>query len=324
MSSERPPFHYSLYDLALDSDFELRGLSSSAPRPEVRRRVRIRRAEIDEPSIVDRDPWIFVDAGSQQFLAWAAVGAFRVAHDGLIEVDANPGVPDSLVSLPLLGAVMATLLHRRGLGVFHASAVSVDAHGIALLGDKGAGKSTTAGALVAAGHRLISDDIVALDYEREGAPMLLPANAELKLWPDSGERLRGAGLRRLGRIHAGINKAHYAPASPVAESVKLQRLYLLERRDEPGVRTLPAAEALSQLMRHTYMARFGMRGFGSHLPTYFQHAAHLIRDGKVRVLGVPRGLDRLDELPSLVEADLESTSSPAKYGPFHPLSAFLL
>jgi hypothetical protein len=311
MSNKPTRFHYALYGLTLDSDFELRGLPNGDTRPEAGRRVRIRRAEIDEPSFVDRDPWIFVNAGSQQFLAWAAVGAFRVT-DGLIEVDANPGVPDSLVSLPLLGAVMATLLHRRGLRVFHASAVSVDARGIALLGDKGAGKSTTAGALVAAGHRLISDDIVALDYERQDAPMLLPANAELKLWPDSGERLRAAGLRQLGRIHADIDKAHYAPASPVAESVELQRLYLLERRDEPGVRMLPAAEALSQLLRHTYMARFGTRGFGSHLPTYFQHAAHLIRDGKVRVLGVPRGLDCLGELPSLVEADLETTSPPSE------------
>lgn len=308
MTSEHPLFRYSLYGLTLDSDFELTGLPAVNASLESKHNVRIRRTRINEPSIVDREPSVFVDTGSDQFLAWGMVGAFRVGGEGLIEVDPNPDVSDALVSLPLLGAVMATLLHRRGLIVFHASAVSVRGRGIALLGDKGAGKSTTAGALVAANHRLISDDIVALDCGRDGVSVVLPANAELKLWPDSGKRLGSAGLEQIGRLHAHIDKARYTLAHKVDKPVKLERLYLLERSDEPRVRVLPASEALSQLLRHTYMARFGERGLGPHLPKYFRRAAQLVREGKVRVLEVPRGLDRLDEISPLVESDVRLAS----------------
>jgi len=48
-----------VYGLAIDSDFELRGLPA-APPDSMAPRVRITRASIREPSLAQRDPSIFV------------------------------------------------------------------------------------------------------------------------------------------------------------------------------------------------------------------------------------------------------------------------
>lgn len=294
-----------VYGLAIDSDFELRGLPA-APPDSMAPRVRITRASIREPSLAQRDPSIFVNTGSTQLLAWAMVGAFRIASDDVIEVDPNPEASDALVALPLLGAVLATLLHRRGVVVFHASAISVHGRAVALLGDKGAGKSTTAGMLAAAGHHLIADDIVALDYSRGESPLVLPSYGELKLWPDSGARLGAAGLTKVRPIHDQIDKAHYALPAAAEGPVGLERLYVLQRSGRPQARVMPAADGVAHLLRHAYLARFGDAGFGAHMQVYFERSARLARDGLVRVLEVPEGLDRLDEIPSLIERDLEA------------------
>lgn len=68
----------------------------------------------------------------------------------------------------LVGIGLGLLLHRRGVTCLHGSVVSVRERTIALLGDSGAGKSTTAAALVAEGGALISDDIAALCPDRDG------------------------------------------------------------------------------------------------------------------------------------------------------------
>lgn len=302
-AAEARRFRYRSYGLVIDSDFELGGLPVADGPGKPSQVLTIVRARIDDPVRAGREPMVFVNRGREQLLAWAMVGAFRITSDDLIEVDPNDGVADSLVALPLLGAVLATLLHRRGLMVFHASAVAVNGVAVALLGNKGAGKSTTAGALVAGGHSLIADDIVALDYS--AGPSVLPAFGQLKLWDDSGSRLREAGITRIGRLHDKVDKAHYALTDRVSsEPVPLARLYVLGRSPTPGVRGLPPSDALSLLLRHSYMARFGDAGFGGAMASCFQRAGGFVKEGSVRLLEVPDSLDAIDQIPALVEADL--------------------
>jgi len=306
-ADEAVPFRYGVFGLTLVSDFELSGLPFAGEGPAApSHTVTIARGIVRDPAIVAREPMAFVDRGGEQLLAWTMVGAFRIASHDRIEVEPNDGVSDSLVALPLLGAVLATLLHRRGLVLFHASAVSVNGLAVALLGDKGAGKSTAAAALVAAGHQLISDDIVGLDYHDPDHPLVLPAWGQVKLWDDSGAQLGETGIVEIGRLHRWVDKSHYSLAAGqfASKPVPLARLFVLGRSETPKVRPLPAPDALRQLLRHSYMARFGGKGLGDGFATHFARSARMVKDRMVRGLDAPAGLDRLHEVAGLVEADL--------------------
>lgn len=315
-------FRYRLYGLEIESDIDLGQLPFGGG--SASGLVRIIRTHIPLPTIDRSEALTFVDTGSEQLLVWSMVGAFRIASDTCIEVDPNPGVPDSLVALPLLGTVFAALLQRRGLTVFHASAVDVAGRAVVLLGHKGAGKSTTAGALVAAGRTLIADDVVALELGATGQPHVLAAAPQLRLWDDSRASLAGSAITDLGRLHGAIDKSLYALPASAPHPLPLARLYLLGRAANPGVHPMPPAEAITMLLNQSYMARFGARGFGVTMPTHFARLARLADTGRVRILAVPAGLDRLGEIAPLIEADL-AAADPAR-GPHDtfPLGAGLL
>ena len=91
----------------------------------------------------------------------------------------------------LAGPIFGCLLFVRGVTCLHASAVAVGDKAIAVLGPKGAGKSTTAAAFAMANLPVLADDIVAVS-ERNGEFVVQPAFPRLCLWPDSVEALYGA------------------------------------------------------------------------------------------------------------------------------------
>ncbi|WP_404366249.1 hypothetical protein AB5I39_10505 [Sphingomonas sp. MMS24-J45] len=103
------------------------------------------------------------------------VGAFLVEGGRHVTVAAAPGVSEPKLALFLLGTVFGFLCHQRGLFPLHASTIEIGGRAFSFAGDSGAGKSTTAAALIELGHTLLSDDISVIDLS--GAqPMILPAN----------------------------------------------------------------------------------------------------------------------------------------------------
>jgi hypothetical protein len=296
------PYRYALFGLRFASDFELPQLPAASG---VDVDVRIIRCEAAEQPETGTDGTSVQFGPAEQVLAWATVGTFRITGMDRIEVAANPGVSDALVALPLLGSVVATLLQRRGLFVVHASAAVVGGAGFALLGDKGAGKSTTAAALIAAGHGLLADDVVAIDFAAEERPAMLPAFGQLKLWDDAAGAVRGTGLERGERLHALIDKSNYRVAQGFrGEAVPLRRLYILRRGETAGVSAVAAVEAISALLRFSYVGRFGQEGFGPTLGEHFRRCSLLAARGAVRVLEVPGSLERLGEAIEVIERDL--------------------
>ena len=91
----------------------------------------------------------------------------------------------------LLGPVLGFVLRLRGVVCLHASAIAVGNCALALVGPAQAGKSTMAAAFARTGHRVLSDDVAALD-ELDGIPYVRPAYPQLRLWPDAVARLYGS------------------------------------------------------------------------------------------------------------------------------------
>ncbi|MBI4219112.1 MAG: hypothetical protein HY682_03135, partial [Chloroflexi bacterium] len=109
------------------------------------------------------------DAPGAHVLRWQGQCDFLISRDGvLIEWRAAPGVVPEWVNSTLYGVVMSYVLHIRGVGNLHASAVALPSGVIGFLADPGGGKSTLAASFAARGYPLVTDDLFALQRSGEG------------------------------------------------------------------------------------------------------------------------------------------------------------
>lgn len=169
------------------------------------------------------------------------------------------------VSPYLVGPVLGFLLRLRGRVPLHASAVAIGDRAIAFIGPNGAGKSTIAAAFARDGHRVLSDNIVAL--VDEGSSFLAePAYPRLCLWSDSVASFFGSpdALPRLtpgNGVNSWWDKRYLNLFSSKSlfqtEPLRLAAIYLLGERSPgpaiPSIEGVPPQPALIKLVANTYM-----------------------------------------------------------------------
>jgi len=300
--SGRARHFYKAYGLTVRSEVTLPELEPTAPAtPDIEIAVR----PIDFPK-GSSEGVAFHFEPERQFLSWQAVGSFLIDGTNRIDVEPAPGIDDTLLAFPLLGPVMALLLHQRGLLVLHASAINVGGRSVIFMGDKGAGKSTTAGAMIRAGHRLLTDDVVALDLSAAGRPTVLPGFPQLKLAADAAGAIPIQDAEVRPQVHPQIDKAqHRLREGFSAEAVPASRIYVLERSERAAIIPLPAVNALPAIIRFSYVTRFGRQALvGDFASTHLRQCAELAGRIGVCRLEVPAGLERIDEAVALIESDL--------------------
>ncbi len=159
-------------------------------------------------------------------------------------------------SVPVLsGVACAVLLSSAGTPLLHGAAVEHGGEAIAILGDSGQGKSTLAAALLGAGGRLLSEDLLVFtprgaDFEVE------PGYARISLLADSFEALGfGGGAARQER--EGTAKSWIDAASPDGPA-PIRRVYILAPPDPAAgagaARRLSRSAAAPALVHQLYGA----------------------------------------------------------------------
>lgn len=189
-----------------------------------------------------------------------AGGWFRFDHDavaGTLLISSTEA--DEVVEMALIGVVCATLLSRQGRTLLHGAAVAAGGAALAILGDSGRGKSTLAAALMTAGARLLSEDIIAT--EPSGDAVLVHAGYDrISLLADS---LAALGLDQGdagARLRPGSDKLWLATAAfgaaPPPVSAPLRAIYILAAPDPQTqasvAHPVPARTASLELVRHLY------------------------------------------------------------------------
>ncbi|MFK0687001.1 serine kinase [Mesorhizobium sp. IMUNJ 23033] len=296
---------YKAYGLTISSELALPELEPTAP---AAADIVIAVGPIDYPKPSLEAGTAFRFKPRQQYLAWQAVGAFLISDACRIIVDPAPGIDDQLIAFPLLGPVMALLLHQRGLLILHASAIAVGGRSAIFMGDKGAGKSTTAGAMISAGHGLLTDDVVALDLSSPDEPMIVPGFPQLKLAADAAAAIPIRQAKVRPQVHPAIDKAqHRLHGGFSPDKVPVTRLYILERGEKAAISPLPEIAALSAVIKFSYVTRFGRPALvGDFAIRHLRHCAGLAGRIGVCRLEVPTGLGRIGEAVALIEKDLAS------------------
>lgn len=302
-----PRFRYRAYGLEISSAIELPELQQSDSNASPDLTIALRR--MGRPVPGRGEPGLFVSEGEEHYFAWHEVGGFSIKAGAHIDIDPRMGAPASLLNFPLLGPVMALVLHGRGNLVLHGSALHRDRDCIVLLGDKGAGKSTTAAMLLSRGFRLLADDVVALSFA-SGAPQVMRAFPQIKLSDAATRALPLAGSVARERPMPAFPKVPVRLADDFGSEAEMPtRIYILNRADEASVEIQAPDAALRLLMRYSFMPLLEKRGWKrspADSARHFMQCAALSRTCQVATLFAPRGLDRGGELYEAVDTDLRA------------------
>ncbi len=292
---------YRIFGLTIASDI---ALDEASPERDAERAIDliIERGHIGYPlPAVGEAPHFDFGDPDGTLMVWPAAG-IRIRDNTHIVVQSPPHVPESYLAFPLLGPVMGWLLHRRGMLVLHAGAFVLNGRGIALLGDKGAGKSTTTAAFIAAGASLLTDDLLAMSVTQDARPCIHPAFPQIKLNSGSSFTLEGANIRRMPLIERGFGKRQYRLDAMAEDPTACDYIFVLERgAHDPGIEWYDGADALRALIRFSYNVRFDMAPIvqqerGRHM----RQCARIADTTRIGTLHVPPGIDRLDEVIALV------------------------
>lgn len=312
-----PAYLSRAFGLTIRSDFPIEELPSAEGAPQNLVDLDIRRDDGLQAPEADGEPAAFrlrrPDGPPVDDLWWREVGAFRIIGADRITYRPNPGVGPDLLTLPLLGTVMAAVLHHRGHMVLHGSAVEIDGRAVVFVGDKGAGKSTTAASLVASGRRILTDDVVALARAPDGGLMLLPGYGQVKLTQTATEAIALPGGRVLDRPYAGYTKhRHVLGGDFDSRPVGVSDILVLDRGNEMRVEALTGHRAITALMRYAYLTRFGAQLFsGEEARRFLAWCGDVARTVTVGRLEVPARLDALARLDDYLSMRRPASPDPA-------------
>ena len=197
-----------------------------------------------------------------------------------------------------VGPVFACLLRRRGVLCLHASVVEHGGHAVALIGDKGAGKSTTAAALVRDGWRSVADDVAALRFETNQI-LVNPGYPRMRLDAMAAETFFG-GRGAMSKVYSHVDK-HYLEldAGPSSKDfcsgpLPLSAIFFLGARSANGK---CRSEAVNQRQGLVRLAKNTIGNYVVIDPAAkareLEQMAGLARRVPLRSLSLPDGIDAL-------------------------------
>ncbi|WP_162433927.1 hypothetical protein [Pseudoxanthomonas koreensis] len=262
------------------------------------------------------DTWLHhwhEDGGSACVLSLARCAeAYRLRFPGLCDflidlgatrITAEPRAGLSLDTFEhlLVDQVLPRLLAHRGELVIHASAVEIGTRTALFLGRSGWGKSTLAGMLHHAGHRLLSDDCALLGTENLDVTAV-PTYPSLRLYGDSIGQTFGEGQATTSV--AAYSRKRRVPVTQVGMSHPrpVHAIYLLNDPTvvavEHAIVPLSSAAACMAIVEHSF--RLDMRS-ASHTAALLGQAAEVLRRIPAFKLLYPRDYAGNGRLTGLLE-----------------------
>jgi hypothetical protein len=305
-------YNYRAYNLGLNSALLLPELQTSA---EVEADVLIRLGHIDwsPPATSPTGDLCFAISPGEAHFFWAQLGKFRVRGGNEIIVDPCAGVEERLLRLPLLGTVLAVLLHQRRWLVLHASAVAISGEALIFIGNKEHGKSTLAATLYGRGHHLIADDVVAVSVDDLGRPIVMPGFPQFKLYPEALLSSLGDDHTLLPQLAEGYEKRGRRVTDRFTQQpLPLKGVYALARGPVLRLKPLASRTALLSLIANSYMARFGSQLLqGEEAAAHLHQCARVVSKVAICRLERPCALPLLPAVAQMIEEHMKSSDIPS-------------
>lgn len=245
--------------------------------------------------------WYGFKGTKELTLKFDDLGVYLIREGREVIIDPVKPIKHDNIRQPILGTVMAMILHQRGSIVLHGSAVFLGERVVVFIGWKGQGKSTLAAAFNADGHPLISDDVCAVDRD----------NNTLKIQP-SFPRLR---LNPDVLAHLGDNPANYPRAHPEYEKrvkdvvetrfcnsgMPVGAICNLEIGAELKIEQVSGMEAVKVILAHMLVNRFPENRPKALQEEIFFQSSLLAKTVPVFRLTRPKDLNQLQDTAKLLK-----------------------
>lgn len=219
----------------------------------------------------------------------------------------------------LLGPALGCTLRLRGTVCLHACVVGIGQRAIAIVGEKGAGKSTTAAALATRKHSILSDDIAVLNSDGQHF-LVQPGYPRLRLWPEAINTLYGSEVP-LMRVLSSSEKRYLnlTDNSETAwrfqsDTLPLAAIYVLGERvpslAAPAIEPIPPAIGVMALMAHRSASFLTLER--EKQAREFAVLSRVAATVPVRKVSRPDSLDALPQLCDAILEDLAGIATPEK------------
>lgn len=237
-------------------------------------------------------------ATGEVHVSWNDLFDFLVSADGSrIDVFSEAAAGVEPVYTYLISQVISVALLAKEMESLHASAVARNGKAVVLIGESGFGKSTLTAALVRAGARLITDDLLVLRETTNGY-IAAPGAFRIKLEPDTAAQL---GVSWSGVPMAdGSGKLVYFldPLQCCTDDLPVDRILLIQPHAERAqLEPVTLADATRELLAATFNP---LHVEPPRLERLLRTAQHLAQSTRVERLHVPRDLRSIDEVVRLV------------------------
>jgi hypothetical protein len=242
--------------------------------------------------------WLSLD--EQGVLQMQFPGVTLSVLDGgrCINVHVDEGCDPLDVRNYLYGSGLAALCYRHGLLPLHGSAVRVGNRAVIFTGNSGSGKSTLATAMARHGHRLLCDDVCALEFSEGQPPVMRAAFPRVKLL---GDAIEGFGFEEKTEYTESPRgtKGHFGMVSMYAgeeiPSLPVAAIYLLSEPSGEEIDVRPVAGHEAFRMVGAQVHRSGVGELLGQRALTFSQVARLLSYIPVYKLERPRDFSRLDE-----------------------------
>jgi aryl sulfotransferase len=201
--------------------------------------------------------------------------------------------PDADLSWLVQGWAVTLASLQRGRLSLHASTVRIGEEIVALAGQSGAGKSTTAMGLRALGHELLIDDTTIIEF-RDGGAWTTPYSRNVHLLPDAAEAV-GVSFEALPALAGRFDKVAFLPEEPADEPHRIDRVVVLTRSataSEVSVREARGGDRVQALFHH--VSRRGVAPAVLGRGVFFERLAQLANSTRIQVLQRPSETWTLD------------------------------
>ena len=186
------------------------------------------------------------------------IATFSIQDGKKISVSPIKEDDEDVIRLYILGTCMGAILMQRRILPLHGSAVVINGKAYGFMGNSGAGKSTTASAFLNHGHKLLSDDVIAVSFFHEGdIPYVTPSYPQQKLWQDSITKL---GMENKYRPIYGREDKYCIPVALnyLTDPIPLAGVFEIVKTEEEqiGIRKIDNLERFYTLYYNTYQNCF--------------------------------------------------------------------